>query len=212
MRNANTIVLASTNRHKFEEFLVLFKKFPELEIAPVDAYIRNADKLSYVETSDHYYDNAIAKARTCNHGCHYPSIADDSGIEVDALNGKPGSRSHRFAIPRVGETQDFANTKKLLEELKGVPAEKRTARFVCHLAFVMEGVLIHTVGALEGTIAMDVRGSQGFGYDPIFIPHGYDKTLSELGPDVKNKISHRARAVENMMIEIAQQEIVIAKP
>jgi XTP/dITP diphosphohydrolase len=212
MRNANIIVLGSTNRHKFEEFVTLFKKHPELEIAPLDAYIRNAQKLSYVETSDQYEDNAVAKARACNHGCHYPSLADDSGIEVDVLQGRPGVRSHRYAIPRVGETQDQANVKKLLEELKGVPLEKRTARFVCHLAFVMEGVLIHTVGTLEGTIAIEPSGRDGFGYDPIFIPTGYQKSLSELGQDIKNKISHRARAVDALMQEIAGKEIVIAKP
>jgi XTP/dITP diphosphohydrolase len=212
MRNANTIVLASTNRHKYEEFVTLFKKYPELEIASVDQYIRNAEKLSYVETSDQYEDNAVAKARTCNHGCHYPSLADDSGIEIDALNGRPGVRSHRYAIPRAGETQDVANVKKLLEELKNVPVEKRTARFVCHLAFVMEGVLIHTVGTLEGTIATEVHGTGGFGYDPVFIPNGYNKTLAELGVDVKNKISHRARAVQSLMEQITQKEIVIAKP
>jgi non-canonical purine NTP pyrophosphatase (RdgB/HAM1 family) len=102
--------------------------------------------------------------------------------------------------------------KKLLEELKGVPLEKRTARFVCHLAFVMEGVLIHTVGTLEGTIAIEPSGRDGFGYDPIFIPTGYQKSLSELGQDIKNKISHRARAVDALMQEIAGKEIVIAKP
>jgi len=212
MRNANTIVLASTNRHKFEEFLVLFKKHPEIEIEPADFFIRNPEKLALVETSDQYFENALAKARTCNHGCHYPSLADDSGLEVDALNGQPGVHSHRYAIPRAGETQDDANVKKLLEALKGVPLEKRTARFTCHLALVMEGVLLHTEGTIEGTITTEILGHQGFGYDPIFIPNGYSKTLAELGPDVKNKISHRARAVDRLMEEITRQEIILARP
>ncbi|MBC7397387.1 MAG: non-canonical purine NTP pyrophosphatase [Bdellovibrionales bacterium] len=212
MRNSSVLVLASTNRHKFEEFSSLFKAYPEIAIAPVNEYIRNADKLGLVETSDHYYDNAISKARLANHGCHYPCIADDSGLEVDALEGRPGVRSHRYAIPRLGETQDNANNQKLLTELKGVPSEKRTARFVCHVALVMEGVFLHVAGTLEGTIAMELKGNQGFGYDSLFIPKGQVQTLGELGPEVKNKISHRALAVAAFMDEIKKQEIVFAKP
>ena len=212
MRNSNIVVLASTNRHKFEEFSTLFKKYPEIEIAPVADFIRNSDKLGLVETSDHYYDNAIAKARTCNQGCHYPSLADDSGLEVDALNGRPGARSHRYAIPKAGQTQDQANILKMLEELKGVPAEKRTARFVCHLALVIEGILVHAIGTIEGTIANEPSGDDGFGYDPIFIPKGYHQTLAQVGAEVKNKISHRALAVDHLMEEIRQREIVLAKP
>jgi XTP/dITP diphosphohydrolase len=165
-----------------------------------------------VETSDHYYDNAVAKARACNHGCHYPSLADDSGLEVDFLGGKPGIRSHRFAIPRAGETQDAANIKKLLEAMKGATDAQRDARFVCHLALVMEGKLIHAVGTLEGTIAREPSGEDGFGYDPVFIPKGQTLTLAELGSEIKNRISHRALAVGNLMEEIKQQEIVLARP
>ncbi len=212
MRKTNRVVLASTNRHKLEEFLVLFKKYPEIEIVPADEYIKNPEKLSLVETSDHYYDNAIAKARACNQGCHYPSLADDSGLEVDALQGKPGVRSHRYAITKNGQTQDQANNLKLLEELKNVPEGKRTARFICHLAMIIEGVLVHTVGTLEGRIAQNLNGQQGFGYDPLFIPNGYEKTLAELGADLKNKLSHRAKAVDALMEDIKRQDIVLAKP
>ncbi|MBU6154264.1 MAG: RdgB/HAM1 family non-canonical purine NTP pyrophosphatase [Bdellovibrionales bacterium] len=212
MRTANVIVLASTNRHKFEEFRELIARHSGVELHPIEEHIRNADKLGYVETSDHYYDNAIAKARACNHGCHYPSLADDSGLEVDALGGKPGVHSHRFAIPKAGETQDSANVKKLLEAMKNVPEGQRTARFVCHLALVMEGKLVHVVGTLEGSIAREPQGTGGFGYDPIFIPKGQTQTLSELGNEIKNKISHRAQAVAHLMEEIKQQEIVLAKP
>ena len=212
MRMANVMVLASTNRHKFEEFKELLSRYPGIELHPVQDHIRNSDKLGLVETSDHYYDNAIAKARACNQGCHYPSLADDSGLEVDALGGKPGVHPHRFAIPRAGETQDTANVKKLLEAMKNVPENQRNARFVCHLALVMEGKLIHVVGTLEGTIAMEAHGNGGFGYDPIFIPKGQTQTLAELGTQIKNQISHRATAVANLMEEMKLQEIVLAKP
>jgi len=212
MRTANVIVLASTNRHKFEEFRELLARHSGVELHPIEEHIRNPDKLGFVETSDHYYDNAIAKARTCNHGCHYPSLADDSGLEVDALGGKPGVHSHRFAIPKAGETQDSANVKKLLEAMKNVPEGQRTARFVCPLGLVMEGKLIQVVGTLEGSIAREPQGNGGFGYDPVFIPKGQTQTLSELGSDIKNKISHRAQAVSHLMEELKQQEIVLAKP
>jgi len=212
MRASNIIVLASTNRHKFEEFESLFKKYPELKIASVHDYIRNSDKLGLVETSDQYLENAIAKARTCNHGCHYPSLADDSGLEVMALEGRPGVRSNRYSIPKLGQTQDQANIQKLLTELKDVPTSQRTACFVCHLALVMEGTLFHASGVLEGSIAHEPRGVEGFGYDPIFIPRGSDKSLAELTPNQKNKISHRALAVDQLMQELIAKEIVFAKP
>jgi XTP/dITP diphosphohydrolase len=199
MRTADTLVLASTNRHKFEEMSLLFKRYPEISLVPVNEYIRNADKIGMAETFDTYSENATAKARIANHGCHYPCLADDSGIEIEALDGRPGVKSHRYAIPKNGQTQDQANNEKLLLELKN--STNRNARFVCHLSLVMEGNLVHVVGTLEGTIADAPRGPQGFGYDPLFIPKGY-----------KNKISHRAIAVAQLMEQIKLQEIVLAKP
>ena len=212
MRNSSTIVLASNNRHKYEEFSALFRNHSEIHLLPAQEFIRNTEKLGWVETSDLYLDNAVAKARVCNLGCHYPSLADDSGLEVDALNGRPGVRSHRYAIPKAGQTQDHANNLKLLEELKNVPAEKRTARFVCHLALVMEGLMVHAVGTLEGTITTDLKGADGFGYDPIFTPKGLTQTLAEIGDQAKNKISHRALAVLNLLDLLKKQDIVLAKP
>ena len=204
--------MASTNRHKFEEFTALLRKSTEIHLVPVQELIRNADKLSLVETSDQYLENALAKARTCNQGCHYPSLADDSGLEVNALDGRPGVRSHRYAIPKAGQTQDQANIQKMLEELKSVPIGKRSAHFVCCLAVVLEGVAVHALGVLEGSIATEPRGKDGFGYDPIFIPEGYTQTWAELGPEVKAKISHRAVALTSLLEEMKKQEIVLAKP
>jgi XTP/dITP diphosphohydrolase len=212
MRNANTLVIASTNRHKVEEFAELLKPWPSIRIASASEHLRNADKLSLVEVSESYRENALAKARACNHGCHYPSLSDDSGLEVDALGGRPGIRSHRFATPVAGQTQDESNIKKLLAELKGTPKEKRTARFVCHLALVIEGRMIEVSGTLEGTIAEEPHGNGGFGYDPVFIPAGESRTLAELGADFKNRISHRALAVRALMEEIKRQELVLARP
>jgi XTP/dITP diphosphohydrolase len=210
MRTAHILVLASTNRHKFEEMSALFKRYPEINLVPVNEYIRNSEKIGMVEVFNEYVDNVVAKARISNHGCHYPCLADDSGIEVEALNGRPGVKSHRYAIPKHGQTQDQANNEKLLQELKG--QTNRNARFVCHLALVQEGTLVHVVGTLDGTIAEAPRGPAGFGYDPLFIPKGYTQTLAELGPEQKNKISHRALAVANLLEQIKQQEVVLAKP
>lgn len=212
MRTSHTLVLASTNRHKYEEFIALFKNYPDLTIAPANEYIRNADKLGLVEIHSTYSENAMAKASACNYGCHYPSFADDSGLEVEALQGRPGVHSHRYSIPKAGETQDQANVKKLLEEMKSVPKGKRNARFVCHIALVMEGIQVHGTGILEGEIAMEPHGNGGFGYDPIFIPRGQTKTFAELGTDFKNKASHRALAVKHLMEEIKARGIVLAKP
>jgi XTP/dITP diphosphohydrolase len=212
MRNAETLVIATNNRHKVEEFQELFRPWPNLKIVPASEFIRNADKLSSVEVFEHYRENAMAKARACNHGCHYPSLGDDSGLEVDALGGGPGPRSHRYALPVRGESQDQSNIKKLLKELQGVPAEKRTARFVCHVALVMEGTLLEAQGTLEGTLALEAAGNGGFGYDPVFIPAGQTRTLAELGAEFKNRISHRALAIRSLMEEIKAREIVLARP
>lgn len=212
MRQAHEIVLASTNRHKLEELQTLFQAFPGIELVPADARVRNAEKLAQVEVHPTYAENCLAKARACNQACHYPSLADDSGLEVDALQGQPGVKSHRYAIPVRGQTQDQANNQKLLEALKNVPDEKRTARFVCHLALVIEGVSIQVSGVLEGSIAKEIRGHQGFGYDPIFIPKGFTQSLAELGPQKKNEISHRAIALRSLMEKLKASDIVLARP
>jgi len=120
-----------------------------------------------------------------------PTIADDSGLEVDFLEGAPGVYSARFA---GNNSNDKKNNKKLRELLKNVPYEKRTARFRCAAAFVTKERQIIKNGKVDGHIILTPRGNSGFGYDPIFVPDGYEKTFAELGGDVKNKISHRAAA------------------
>src|SRR4051812_38179242 len=97
MRLSNKLVLATLNRDKYEEFKTLFSAYPDLELVMADQYLRNPEKLALVETYDTYLENALAKARLANQGSHYPTLADDSGLEVEALGGKPGARSHRYA-------------------------------------------------------------------------------------------------------------------
>jgi XTP/dITP diphosphohydrolase len=210
MRLSNKVLLATLNRDKFDEFCSIFNAYPDIKLVPAEQLIRNPNGLSLVEQHHTYLENAIAKARLANHASHYPSLADDSGLEVDALGGKPGVRSHRFATPQASMSQDQANLALLLSELKS--SQNRSARFVCTLALVIEGILIHATGTLEGTLCEAPRGKQGFGYDPIFIPQGHTKTLAEISAAEKNEISHRAQAVHQLMAQVKSHGILFTKP
>jgi XTP/dITP diphosphohydrolase len=210
MRLANKIVLATLNMDKFDEFRSILKAYPEIELVPAEQVIRNARNLAFVERYNTYAENSIAKARLANQGAHYPCLADDSGLEVMALEGKPGVRSHRYATPKAGVSQDQANVDLLLTELSR--ASSRDARFVCHLALLVEGIMVQATGVLEGTITEKPRGAHGFGYDPVFIPKGATKTLAEMTAEEKNAISHRALAVHELMKQVKNHGIVFAKP
>lgn len=218
MRLSNKIVLASLNVDKFRELQAILAAYPEVELVPVEGLVRNAEKLSKVETYAAYSDNAIAKARLANQGCHYPCLADDTGLEVEALGGAPGVHTHRFAKLPGGaaasrEAQRLANIEKLLKDLqaKGAAAS-RSAQFVTTLAFAVEGLSIVATGTLDGTIAEAPRGEQGFGYDPVFVPKGSTKTLAEMTHAEKNALSHRARAVHDLMTLLSARGVVLARP
>jgi len=145
------------------------------------------------EDGDTFEANAAAKARGFAAETGLLTVADDSGLEIDALGGAPGVYSARFA----GEPpDDEANNALVLERLAGVPDDKRTARFRCVIALASpEGLIFTTEGRVEGRIAREERGDYGFGYDPLFIPVGYERTFGELGREIKDSISHRARAL-----------------
>lgn len=148
------------------------------------------------ETGRTYLENATLKARGIAEWCGLPALADDSGLEVDALNGEPGVDSAHFAGPQA---DDAANVAKLLAALAGVPPERRSARFRCVLVVARpDHKTLAVEGSCEGTIALEPRGASGFGYDPIFIPVGCDRTFAELGPEEKNQYSHRARAAQKL--------------
>lgn len=154
--------------------------------------------------------NAVKKAVETSRRTDLPVLADDSGLEVRALGGGPGVRSARLAGPAPrpalsraegrgsGQTQDDrANIAKLLRLLRRVPASRRRARFVCVLALARRGRLLRTFeGVCSGVVAREPAGRTGFGYDPIFIPRGHRRTLAQLGPAVKDRLSHRTRAVQ----------------
>lgn len=170
---------------------------------------------SLIEDGDTFEANALAKAiqlaewlRTKNiKNKQWWVLADDSGLEVDALDGRPGVLSARFAADETGSSgnaSDEANNAKLIKLLRDVPEHKRTGRFRCVLALVNPIPRIDSSqqwtfsGACEGQLILDPCGEQGFGYDPLFKPKGFDKTFAELGASIKNKISHRSQALEKL--------------
>lgn len=159
--------------------------------------------IDWEESGATFHENAAIKARAVSAHTDQWVLADDSGLEVDALGGEPGVHSARWAGT---DGDDEANRRKLLEKLEGIPKEKRQARFVCCLALSTSengftksphGVR-YFVGALDGSIATKARGLGGFGYDPLFIPKGGRKTLAELSAEEKNVLSHRRRALDNL--------------
>lgn len=192
------IFLATQNAGKAAEFQELLS---ELDIQVMSC----ADLPEWAEveeTGTTFQENALLKAQTAAERTGLISLADDSGLEVDALDGAPGVHSARFA----GEPKDDEkNIDKLLDRLKGVPDEKRTARFRCVLAVVtQEGEKFFTEGSVEGKILTVRRGSGGFGYDSVFYVPDFGRTMAELGMAQKNKLSHRAQAF-NKVIPILRE-------
>lgn len=182
------IVLATNNQHKIREIKDILSDLPVKILTLVDF----PDFPRVEETGKTLEKNAILKARAIFRYTNLPSMADDSGLEVDALNGAPGALSARFA----GEHCSFKdNNLKLLSVMKDIPPGQRAARFVCVVALARDSNHIVTVkGEVKGTITFEEMGENGFGYDPVFwLPH-LNKTFAQLPWKEKNKISHRARA------------------
>lgn len=188
------LVLATNNPGKIEEIREILGR-AQVEVVSCAAF---PGVPGVVEDGATFEENAIKKAVAVARATREVALADDSGLEVDALGGMPGVRSARFAgdeLPR-GVARDRANVEKLLSMLEGVHEARRTARFRCVVAIADPEGRVDTVeGVCGGRIAARPSGSSGFGYDPVFIPDGHDATFAELGPRVKNQVSHRARAL-----------------
>lgn len=197
MRAVNVISLASLNRGKLEEFQELFAKH-NLKLSGFDAFVRNASFLSRVESDKPaatYAENSLRKCRAAFLASKMPTVADDSGLEVDALSGEPGVHSAQ------------STPKKVLETVKG--KQNRKARMRCVLTFLMEGVKVTAEGVVEGRITDRETGSGGFGYDTVFIPEGGDgRTFAQMLPREKNALSHRAKAVDALVEKIRDLELV----
>ncbi len=189
------LVLASGNPHKLREMRGLLHDIG-IELLGPDQIADNFPAV--IEDGETFTENAIKKAVEVAAAVNYSVLADDSGFSVVALGGAPGVRSARYA----GEgASDRDNMEKLLDQMRLI--EDRRASFICVLAIATKHGLIRTFeGRVEGRLASKPRGQNGFGYDPIFIPHGFDQTFAELSPAIKNRISHRARAVQTMIAEI----------
>lgn len=182
------LLIATRNAHKLAEIRDML---PGIEIIGTDGYPDVADP---EETGTTFEANAIIKAEAWSRATGLPALADDSGLEVDALDGAPGIHSARYAGTH-GDTA--ANNAKLLAALQGLPAAQRTARFVCALALSLPGAPTRTLrGTCEGTIIDTLSGTGGFGYDPLFVPQGYTESFGTLPATVKASLSHRARAFQ----------------
>lgn len=183
------LVFATNNKHKLDEVRKITSRHP-VEIVSL-AEINCFDDIP--ETADTLEGNALQKAHYIQEKFGLNCFADDTGLEVEALNNAPGVYSARYAGP--GHDSE-ANMKKLLHEMEG--KENRKARFRTVIALVWNGKTYTFEGIVNGIITTTKRGENGFGYDPIFIPEGYKQTFAELGNDIKNQISHRAKAVEKL--------------
>ena len=184
------LILATRNPKKIEEIRSILGH--QFEVTGMDAISASSD-LELVEICQTFAGNAIIKAVSVAKTTQQLALADDSGLVVDALDGAPGVHSARYA----GEnTTDEVRNQKLLHALKGIPYSQRTARFQCAIAMAdKEGKIEVVEGVCQGEIAHQPKGDQGFGYDPVFVPDGYQQTFAQLGATVKNRISHRRRAL-----------------
>jgi len=190
------LLVATSNHGKFSEFSEMLSghvdklfslcDFPELKLP--------------AETGETFEENALIKARHAANATGIPTIADDSGLEVDSLQGAPGVHSARYAGER---SVDSANNSKLLKELENVDQDRRGARFSCCIAFCQpDGGCRTFFGQLQGRIINEPRGNNGFGYDPLFLIPEYDKTLAELDMQIKNSISHRSNALRQLINDL----------
>ena len=187
------IVLATHNRYKCAEMEVIMKDMP-IQLLTLNEFPEIEEIIEDGKTLE---ENALIKAKTVHKITHLPAIADDTGLEVDALGGQPGIYSARYA----GENCSYSdNVNKLLKEMVNIPPHKRSALFRTAIAYVDENMELTTEGVVEGVIIDVTKGIDGFGYDPVFYIPGIKKTYAEMSMNEKNQISHRGKAVNNMQI------------
>lgn len=192
------IFMASKNAHKLHEIKLIIPDF--VELLSIDT------EMDVVEDGETFLENSVIKAIEYGKHIDQPVIADDSGLSIDSLDGFPGVMSARY-MENASYVEKMESILQLMKNFR--TPEERKARFVCSATYFnpLNRFLISVEGFVEGTIATEIRGSHGFGYDPIFIPAGYDKTFGELGEEVKKKISHRSVAFKklfDMLIKIGE--------
>lgn len=192
------LAIASRNPGKIREIVSICSDWPVEWLTADDRWP------DVEETGATYLDNALLKARAVAGAVEAAALADDSGIEVDALGGAPGPRSARYA----GEgATDEANLRMLIRAVSGVPASGRTARYRCVAAVAWpDGRNAWAEGVCEGLLLTRPRGAGGFGYDPVFVPAGWDRTMAQLSPEEKDRISHRGRALRALAERLSSRE------
>ncbi len=187
------LVLSTDNIHKVKEIQDILSDLPIEVLSKKEIGLEDID---VVEDGKTLEENSIKKSKALADNIDYMVMADDSGLFVEALGGKPGVYSARYAGK---DGDDAANNKKLLKELEKVPFEDRIGSFMTVISLITEEKEIFTIkGECKGHILFEPRGENGFGYDPLFVPEGYDRTFGELDEDTKNRISHRGRALDKM--------------
>ncbi|MGN1349583.1 MAG: XTP/dITP diphosphatase [Anaerovoracaceae bacterium] len=193
MEKEKVIVAATGNAHKLAEIEAITAQFGLKVITKAQA---GAGDLDVEETGTTFEENSLLKAEAIMKATGLPAIADDSGLETDALNGAPGVYSARFS----GEdATDASNNEKLLQMMADVPDAERGARFVSVVTLCYpDGTVLAARGECPGTILRELRGDGGFGYDPLFLPEGFDRTYAQITAEEKNSISHRARALQGL--------------
>lgn len=197
--NNMKIVAATGNKHKIEEIESITRKFGMNVITKAEAGVGD---LEVEETGTTFEENSLIKAEAIMKATGMPAIADDSGLEADALNGAPGVYSARFS----GEgATDESNNAKLLKLMENIPDDERSARFVSVVTLCFpDGTVVAARGECPGTLRRSPRGDGGFGYDPLFVPVGYDKTYAEISAEEKNIISHRAKALGILRMKLKE--------
>jgi XTP/dITP diphosphohydrolase len=196
------IILASGNQHKLEEFQQIMSNTQYIVANQAEFDVPEPE-----ETGLTFVENAILKARNACHYTKLPTIADDSGLEVDTLKGAPGIYSARYAGKKASNSD---NNSKLLFELQNVPQELRTARFQCVIVYLrheFDPTPIICQGTWHGSILFEPAGKNGFGYDPIFYVPTHECSAAELPPEIKNQISHRSQALR-MLVDILQSSVI----
>ena len=190
------LLLATTNIHKIQEFNSIFVNLPYLITNPEIEKI----KLKVHENGVSFSENALIKAKAYCKSSKMISMADDSGLEIDALNGRPGIYSARYGGKKLNDEE---RVKLILKQMSGIPKEKRQARFRCSIAVAWpNGKTLIREGTLEGIIEFTQKGCNGFGYDPILYLPKYRKTVAELDLEQKNNISHRATAAKKILLDL----------
>lgn len=206
---SDKLLVATHNQGKVREYRALLADLP-IEVTYLDA---EGVTFEAQETGQTFAENAVMKAQAYAAHTGLLTWADDSGLEVDALGGEPGVLSARYGAPSAHS--DLERYQFLLSKLAGVPDAERTARFRCVVALVWPvGRVLTTDGACEGRIAHAPRGQHGFGYDPVFLvaDSGYEQTMAELDPELKNQISHRGRAARAARQQLAALMQYVARP